>query len=68
MTVIAAGFDAVDPETNSNASASAQPQRAQGSSAARTLAPLGLTAGFNAPAAAPASTGAAASTLICPGR
>lgn len=31
VTVIAAGFDAVNPETNSNASASAQPQRAQGS-------------------------------------
>ena len=31
VTVIAAGFDAVNPETNSDASASAQPQRAQGS-------------------------------------
>ena len=46
VTVIAAGFDAVNPETNSNASASAQPQRAQGS-----------FGGSNA--AAPASTGAA---------
>ncbi len=59
VTVIAAGFDAVNPETNSNASASAQPQRAQGSFGGSTAAPASNGYGFNAPAAAPASTGAA---------
>ena len=60
VTVIAAGFDAVNPETNSNASASAQPQRAQGSFGGSNAAdPASNGYGFNAPAAAPASTGAA---------
>lgn len=60
VTVIAAGFDAVNPETNSNASASAQPQRAQGSfGGSNGAAPASNSYGFNAPAAAPASTGAA---------
>lgn len=60
VTVIAAGFDAVNPETNSNASASAQPQRAQGSfGGSNATAPASSSYGFNAPAAAPASTGAA---------
>ena len=60
VTVIAAGFDAVNPETNSNASASAQPQRAQGSfGGSNAAAPASNGYGFNAPAAAPASTGAA---------
>lgn len=60
VTVIAAGFDAVNPETNSNASASAQPQRAQGSfGGSNAAAPASSSYGFNAPAAAPASTGAA---------
>ena len=60
VTVIAAGFDAVNPETNSNASASAQPQRAQGSfGGSNAAAPSSNGYGFNAPAAAPASTGAA---------
>ena len=60
VTVIAAGFDAVNPETNSNASASAQPQRAQGSfGGSNAAAPASTGYGFNAPAAAPASTGAA---------
>lgn len=60
VTVIAAGFDAVNPETNSNASASAQPQRAQGSfGGSNAAAPASNSYGFNAPAAAPASAGAA---------
>lgn len=60
VTVIAAGFDAVNPETNSNASASAQPQRAQGSfGGSNVAAPASNSYGFNTPAAAPASTGAA---------
>ena len=60
VTVIAAGFDAVNPETNSNASASAQPQRAQGSFGGSNAAARASNGyGFNAPAAAPASTGAA---------
>lgn len=60
VTVIAAGFDAVNPETNSNASASAQPQRAQGSfGGSNATASASNGYGFNAPAAAPASTGAA---------
>lgn len=60
VTVIAAGFDAVNPETNSNASASAQPQRAQGSfGGSNAAAPASNGYGFNTPAAAPASTGAA---------
>ena len=60
VTVIAAGFDAVNPETNSNASASAQPQRAQGSfGGSNAAASASNSYGFNAPAAAPASTGAA---------
>lgn len=60
VTVIAAGFDAVNPETNSNASASAQPQRAQGSfGGSNAAAPVSNSYGFNAPAATPASTGAA---------
>ena len=60
VTVIAAGFDAVNPETTSNASASAQPQRAQGSfGGSNAAAPASNGSGFNAPAAAPASTGAA---------
>lgn len=60
VTVIAAGFDAVNPETNSNASASAQPQRAQGSFGGSNVAASASNSyGFNAPAAAPASTGAA---------
>ena len=60
VTVIAAGFDAVNPETNSNASASAQPQRAQGSfGGSNAAAPASNGYGFNAPTAAPASTGAA---------
>lgn len=59
VTVIAAGFDAVNPETNSNASASAQPQRAQGSfGGSNAAAPASNGYGFNA-SAAPASTGAA---------
>nr|WP_294453230.1 cell division protein FtsZ [uncultured Rothia sp.] len=60
VTVIAAGFDAVNPETNSNASASAQPQRAQGSfGGSNAAAPASNSYGFNAPTAAPSSTGAA---------
>ncbi|WP_304024765.1 cell division protein FtsZ [Rothia mucilaginosa] len=60
VTVIAAGFDAVNPETNSNASASAQPQRAQGSfGGSNAAASASNSYGFNAPTAAPASTGAA---------
>ena len=60
VTVIAAGFDAVNPETNSNASASAQHQRAQGSfGGSNVAAPASNSYGFSAPAAAPASTGAA---------
>ena len=60
VTVIAAGFDAVNPETNSNASTAAvtQAQRTQASFGGSTaLAANGY--GYNAPAAAPASTGAA---------
>ena len=60
VTVIAAGFDAVNPETNSNASASAQPQRAQGSfGGSNAAAPASNSYGFNAPTAAPSSTRAA---------
>ena len=60
MTVIAAGFDAVNPETNSNASTAAvtQAQRTQASFGGST-APAANGYGYNAPAAAPASTGAA---------
>ena len=48
------------PDANSNASASAQPQRAQGSfGGSNAAAPASNGYGFNAPAAAPASTGAA---------
>lgn len=57
VTVIAAGFDAVNPETNSNASAT-QAQRTQASFGGST-APAANGYGYNAPAAAPASTGAA---------
>ena len=59
VTVIAAGFDAVNPETNSNASTAAtQAQRTQASFGGST-APAANGYGYNAPAAAPASTGAA---------
>ncbi|WP_303982284.1 cell division protein FtsZ [Rothia mucilaginosa] len=60
VTVIAAGFDAVNPETNSNASTAAatQAQRPQASFGGST-APAANGYGYNAPAAAPASTGAA---------
>lgn len=58
VTVIAAGFDAVNPETNSNASAAAavqaQAQRTQqtfGGQNAPTAAPAQPDYGFNAPAA-----------------
>lgn len=58
VTVIAAGFDAVNPETNSNASAAAavhaQAQRTQqtfGGQSAPTAAPAQPDYGFNAPAA-----------------
>ena len=63
VTVIAAGFDAVNPETNSNASTAAatQAQRTQASFGGSTAAaaPAANGYGYNAPAAAPASTGAA---------
>ncbi|WP_449317713.1 cell division protein FtsZ [Rothia mucilaginosa] len=63
VTVIAAGFDAVNPETNSNAStvAATQAQRTQASFGGSTAAaaPAANGYGYNAPAAAPASTGAA---------
>lgn len=63
VTVIAAGFDAVNPETNSNAStvAATQAQRTQASFGGSTVAaaPAANGYGYNAPAAAPASTGAA---------
>ena len=63
VTVIAAGFDAVNPETNSNASTAAatQAQRTQASFGGSTVAaaPAANGYGYNAPAAAPASTGAA---------
>ena len=60
VTVIAAGFDAVNPETNSNASTVAvtQAQRTQASFGGST-APAANGYGYNTPAAAPASTGAA---------
>lgn len=60
VTVIAAGFDAVNPETNSNAftAAATQAQRTQASFGGST-APAANGYGYNAPAAAPASTGAA---------
>lgn len=61
VTVIAAGFDAVNPETNSNASTAVatQAQRTQASFGGSTAAPAANGYGYNAPAAAPASTGAA---------
>ena len=61
VTVIAAGFDAVNPETTSNASTAAatQAQRTQASFGGSTAAPAANGYGYNAPAAAPASTGAA---------
>lgn len=63
VTVIAAGFDAVNPETNSNASSVSQPQRSQSSfgmsPAAAPAAPVSTNYGFNAPAAAPVSAGSA---------
>lgn len=62
VTVIAAGFDAVNPETNSNASTAAatQAQRTQASFGGSTAAaPAANGYGYTAPAAAPASTGAA---------
>ena len=58
VTVIAAGFDAVNPETNSNASTAAATQASFGGSTA-PAAPAANGYGYNAPAAAPASTGAA---------
>ena len=60
VTVIAAGFDAVNPETNSNASAAAavQAQRTQNAFGGAAAAPAANSGyGFNAPTEVPTAAG-----------